>query len=426
MVIKEGKMKIYLVGGAVRDEILGKKPHDRDYVVVGATVEEMLSKGYKQVGKDFPVFLHPITKDEYALARKAVKTGDKHTDFKFEFGPDITLEEDIQRRDFTINALAKDIESGEIIDLVGGIDDLKNGIIRHVNDEHFAEDPLRVLRMCRFAAKLDFKIAPETMKLAKNMVDKGMIDHLTPERIWKEIEKALETDHFDKFILTAKECGALKVILPEINKLWEMPEKLKYHPEGNSGDHTILVLKQGHNLSPKIKFALLMHDVGKTQTPAEILPAHHGHDKRGLTIITDICKRLRIPNEYRNFALLGCKYHMAFHELVNMRDSKALEFVSNVSHKFKDENQLNDFIELCRCDAFGRKGVVNEANIAAFNEIKEKVRIIFNKASKVHANDMPNFDELQKRYITGNNTNNRKFAQAYQQYLLEQVFSKHC
>ncbi len=412
---KEKQMKIYLVGGAVRDEILGKEPHDLDYVVVGATVEEMLKQGYKQVGKDFPVFLNPVTKAEYALARKEIKTGDKHTDFRFEFGPHVTFDEDIQRRDFTINALAKDIDSGKVIDLVGGIDDLKNGIIRHVNDEHFGEDPLRVLRMCRFAAKFDFTIAPETMKLAKSMVDKGMIDHLTPERIWKEIEKALETDNFEKFIITAKECGALKVILPEIDKLWEIPEKTKYHPEGNSGAHTILVLKQGHNLSPMVKFALLMHDVGKSETPAEILPSHHGHDKRGLPIIKDICRRLKVPNSYRDFALLGCEYHMVFRDLPIMKDMKAIRLVSNISDRFKDEGKMDDFINLCRCDTWGRGGEINEESIMQFDEAADKARLIFAKAKDVRATQMPNFESLEK---------DKTFASKYMQYLLQRVFEK--
>ena len=264
-------MKTYLVGGAVRDMVLGRPPHDSDYVVFGATPEEMTALGFERVGKDFPVFLHPQTHDEYALARKEIKTGDKHTDFKFVFGPDITPAEDMQRRDFTCNALMFDAENNKIIDLVGGVEDIHNRVIRHVNTEHFIEDPLRVLRMCRFAAKLDFEIAPETMKLAQDMTRTGMLNHLTSERIWKEIESALNTDHFDKFIRTMRECGALKVLLPEVDKLWDTPERTDYHPEGNSGEHTMLVLQQGYNLSPKIKFALLLHDIGKIAISESIL-----------------------------------------------------------------------------------------------------------------------------------------------------------
>ena len=211
-------MQIYLVGGAVRDMVLGKTPHDKDYVVFGATPEQMLQLGYTRVGKDFPVFLHPQTHDEHALARKEIKTGNKHTDFRFVFGPDITPEEDMQRRDFTCNALMYDETNRRIIDLVGGVEDINNRLIRHVNTEHFIEDPLRVLRMCRFAAKLDFAIAPATMKLAQDMSCTGMLQHLTAERIWKEFESALNTEHFDKFIAAMHDCGALKVVLPEVEK----------------------------------------------------------------------------------------------------------------------------------------------------------------------------------------------------------------
>lgn len=413
--IGEKLMQIYLVGGAVRDEILGRDPHDRDYVVVGGSIEEMLRVGYKQVGKDFPVFLHPVTKDEYALARKEVKTGDKHTDFRFEFGSEITLEEDMQRRDFTINALAKNVETNKIIDLVGGITDLKKKIIRHINSEHFGEDPLRVLRMCRFAAKFDFDVAPETMELARDMVKSGMLNHLTPERIWKEIAKALETEHFEKFILAAKECGALKVILPEVEQLWDIPERLDYHPEGNSGEHTMLVLKVGKNLSPKLKFGLLLHDIGKTTTPKEILPSHHSHDKRGLDIILNICQRLRVPNEYRNFALLGCKYHMNFRNLPNMRDINAIKFVAAISGNFKDRAKLNDFIELCRCDLLGRGKNIDDDCLQEFDGAKEKALKIFEKAKNINATQMPNFNKLPK---------DKNFANLYNQYLVKRVFEQ--
>lgn len=391
-------MKIYLVGGAVRDMVLGKPPHDSDYVVFGSTPEEMTALGFKRVGKDFPVFLHPTTRDEYALARKEVKTGNKHTDFKFVFGPDITPTEDVQRRDFTCNALMYNPENGQIIDLVGGVNDIENRIIRHVNTEHFIEDPLRVLRMCRFAAKLNFEIAPETMKLAQDMTRTGMLNHLTAERIWKEIETALNTEHFDIFIRTMRECGALKVILPEVNQLWNTPERLDYHPEGNSGEHTMLVLKQGYNLSPKIKFALLLHDIGKIDTPADILPRHIGHDAAAAPRIDEICQRLKVPNKYRDFAKLVAKNHMKFHNVPQMRNSRFVMFLEELTNNFRDGKQLIDFMRACKCDSFGRgstsenAGKENEEIFAAARRCLHNFRV----QRTLKATDMPNFEKLTK------------------------------
>ena len=391
-------MKIYLVGGAVRDMVLGKTPHDSDYVVFGATPEIMETQGFNRVGKDFPVFLHPQTQDEYALARKEVKTGDKHTDFTFVFGPDITPAEDMQRRDFTCNALMYDEKNDKIIDLVGGIDDIKNRIIRHINTEHFIEDPLRVLRMCRFAAKLDFEIAPETMKLAKNMTKTGMLSHLTAERVWKEIETALNTEHFDKFIRAMRECGALKVILPEVDKLWDMPERTDYHPEGNSGEHTMLVLKQGYNLSPKIKFALLLHDIGKIDTPADILPRHIGHDKAGLPRIEAICSRLKVPNKYRNFALLVAENHMKFHNVPNMRKGKFVSFLERLTDNFRDGRQMIDFMRACKCDSFGRGSSGQQSNDRNEEIFAAARRCLCNYRIQraVKADEIPGFENLPK------------------------------
>ena len=389
-------MKVYLVGGAVRDMVFGKPPHDSDYVVFGATPEQMSALGFERVGKDFPVFLHPITHDEYALARKECKTGNKHTDFKFEFGPDITPQEDMQRRDFTCNALMYDAKSDKIIDLVGGVDDIKQHIIRHVNTEHFIEDPLRVLRMCRFAAKLDFDIAPETMKLAQDMTRTGMLNHLTAERIWKEIETALNTEHFDKFIRTMRECGALKVILPEVNKLWDMQERLDYHPEGNSGEHTMLVLKQGYNLSPQIKFALLLHDIGKIDTTKDILPRHIGHDKAGLAHITAICQRLKVPNKYRDFALLVAKNHMKFHNVTQMRKTKLVTFLEELTDNFRNGKQMIDFMRACKCDAFGRGDLPVNADNTEIFEAARRCLHNYRIQRDLKANAMPDFDKLTK------------------------------
>lgn len=404
-------MKIYKVGGCVRDRLLNCPPHDIDYLVVGGTVEEMLSRGYQQVGKDFPVFLHPETKDEYALARKEVKTGDKHTDFKFVFTPDITLAEDMQRRDFTINALAQDVATGEIVDTVGGVRDVNQKIIRHVNSQHFGEDPLRVLRMCRFAAKLDFTIAPETMQIAKDMVDDGMLSYLTAERVWKEIEKALETDHFEKFIRTAKECGALKVIFPEVDRLWDIPEKEQYHPEGNSGEHTMLVIRNGEHLSPKVKFALLLHDIGKVYTPKDIL----GHDQRGVGIIEKICRRLQTPNEYKKIAILGCKEHMRFRLLPQMKVGKKFDFINTISANFKDKQQMSDIIEICRCDMLGRAKTIEKAELDEFDKAAKLCNEVFAKAQDIRASQMPDFAELSK---------GAEFSSIYRNYRIKRIFEK--
>ena len=389
-------MQIFLVGGAVRDMVLGLPPHDSDYVVFGATPQQMLDRGFQRVGKDFPVFLHPQTHDEYALARKEVKTGDKHTDFKFVFGPQITPAEDMQRRDFTCNALMYDPESQKIIDLVGGVQDIQNRVIRHVNTEHFIEDPLRVLRMCRFAAKLDFDIAPETMKLAQDMTKTGMLKHLTSERIWKEIETALNTEHFDKFILTMRECGALNVVLPEVNKLWQIPERTDYHPEGNSGAHTILVLQQGYNLSPKIKFALLLHDIGKIQTPPDILPRHIGHDKAGVPLIEQICQRLKVPNQYRDFAVLVAENHMKFHCVPQMRNSKLVDFLGKLTDNFRNGKQMIDFMRACKCDSYGHGNAQTADKNADVFAAAERCLHNFKIQRALKAADMPGFKTLPR------------------------------
>lgn len=388
-------MNIYLVGGAVRDMLLKKTPHDKDYVVFGATVSEMLKAGYIQVGKQFPVFLHPLNKNEYALARKEEKTGNKHTDFRFIFTPDVTMQEDVIRRDFTCNALLYDEKKQELIDLVGGKKDIENKIIRHINSEHFVEDPLRVLRMCRFKAKLDFNVAPETMALAKKMVQNKMLDHLSPERIWGEINEALQQPNFVKFILCMRECGALEAILPEINKLWQTPERLDYHPEGNSGEHTMLVLQQGENLSAKVKFALLLHDIGKTKTPPEILPGHRGHDKAAAPLIKDICKRLKVPNEYRNLALMAATQHMQIRNVLDMHKGRLLTLLTDIC-ELKYRQNLADYIKICRCDMLGRKREIPQFERDYFRHSAMRLITNFKIQHQIKATDMPDFANLVK------------------------------
>lgn len=388
-------MKIYLVGGAVRDMILRREPHDKDYVVFGATVLEMLDAGFQQVGKQFPVFLHPITKEEYALARKEEKIGNRHTDFRFVFAPNVTPNEDVIRRDFTCNALLYDEEEQKLIDLVDGVKDIENKTLRHVNSEHFIEDPLRVLRMCRFAAKLNFTIAPETMDLAQQMVKNGMLNHLTPERIWGEISCALQQPNFAQFILTMKQCGALNIILPEVEKLWQMPERADYHPEGNSGAHTILTLQQADNLSAKAKFAMLLHDIGKTMTPQEILPSHRGHDKAAAPLIKVICKRLKVPNDYRDLALMAAQQHMQIRNVLDMKKGRLLTLLTDIC-ELKYQQNLIDYLKICRCDMLGRQREIPQFERSYFRRSAMRLIKNFKIQSKIKATNMPNFATTPK------------------------------
>jgi tRNA nucleotidyltransferase (CCA-adding enzyme) len=387
-------MQIYMLGGAVRDMVLGQTPHDKDYVVVGATADEMTERGFLQVGKHFPVFLHPESKEEYALARKEIKTGDKHTDFKFVFGPDVTLAEDLERRDFTCNALVYDMQKGEIKDLVGGLDDIKNRVLRHVNSEHFGEDPLRVLRMCRFAAKLDFTIAPETMALARQMTAAGMLQHLSPERIWQEFVRALETPHFVTFVTAMRECGAWQDLLPELEQLWQTPERTDFHPEGNSGAHTMLALKQAESLDSVTKFAVLMHDVGKTKTPPEMLPRHIGHDEAGIPLIKKICKRLKVPNKYTEFAIIATTQHMRFFAVPQMRHATLRDFVADLSRQFRSDTNLKQLFAVCKCDMLGRALSPSAEELADYESAVTRCQKVYDRLSPLNAQDMPNFAQL--------------------------------
>lgn len=392
--------KIYLVGGAVRDELLNRPIHDRDYVVVGSTVEEMLEKGFKQVGAEFPVFLHPETNDEYALARKEISTGDKYTDFKFKFTPDITLREDLERRDFTINALAKDNE-GNIIDYFNGQYHLKTGIIQHINSEHFIEDPLRVLRGIRFSCQLDnFIIAEDTLKLMNEMTKKGMLNALTEERVWKELEKALRTHNFYLFIHYLDVIDALHVILPEVYALKYIPENTEYHPEGNAYKHTLLTLKEvkSYNKSEDdlalINFALMCHDLGKALTPKEELPAHHGHDFNGIEIIDRLCDRLKVPNDYRNFAKCFCKNHMKIYNFLDHRTVTQYDMIEELT-KFKDGHKMN-LIQICHaCDKLGRDGIVKPARIDIMFNAFTRMNLIFTILKDKGLKDLP--EDIQER-----------------------------
>lgn len=353
-------MKTYLVGGAVRDSLLNLPIKERDWVVVGATVQQMLNLGFKPVGKEFPVFLHPKTKDEYALARTEKKIGRGYHGFEFHASPDVTLEEDLKRRDLTINAIAQD-DDGTIIDPFHGQKDLKNKTLRHVS-EAFAEDPVRILRVARFAARFaDFKIAPETMKLMKDMVKSGEVDALVPERVWQELERSLSEKHPERFIEVLRECLALKIIFPEIDKLFGVPNPIGWHPEIDSGIHTLLTLKMAVKLTdnPAIRFAILLHDLGKTQTKKELLPKHHGHEKTSVSLIKALCKRLHVPRKYQDLAELVAQYHGKCHKTFELTPNTVLRLLETLD-AFRRPERFENFLIACEADARGRLGFENE------------------------------------------------------------------
>lgn len=387
-------MQIYQVGGSVRDKILNKPSKDRDFVVIGATEEEMLSQGFKQVGKSFPVFLHPKTKEEYALARKEIKTGPTHKDFQFIFDKNITLEEDSLRRDFTCNAIYQNTQTGELIDFHNGIKDIKNHTLRHIS-EHFVEDPLRVLRMCRFSAELDFNIAPETMKLCKQMVKNGDLKHLSKERIWQEFEHALSTPNCYKFILSAKECGALGELLPELEELWSVPEREDFHPEKNSGEHTMLALKSANSTDSLVNFAVLFHDIGKIATDKTHWPSHHFHDKLGVEIISKIAKRLRVPEKYSQFAKFIIPNHMIYHK--NISENK--EQLANIAIELSRQEDivLSRFIDVLRSDMKGRAMTDFSKDLESFSLFEEYLKKYVNSAKKISVTDLPEFEETLEK-----------------------------
>ena len=348
-------MQTYLVGGAVRDKLLDIPIKDRDWVVVGATPEEMLDKGFKPVGKDFPVFLHPETKEEYALARTERKSGKGYKGFTFHTSPDVTLEDDLQRRDLTINAIAED-EHGVLIDPYGGAADLKEKMLRHVSPA-FVEDPLRVLRIARFAASLGFKIAPETMALLKDISESDELEALVPERVWTELEKALSGKYPARFLLVLQSSNALKKLFPEIEALFGVPQTKEYHPEIDTGLHTIMSLNQSTRLSadPMIRFAVLVHDLGKATTPKDKLPSHHGHEERGTKIIDKLCKRYRIPNKYRELAVNVSRFHLDCHRIQEMKPETVLKKLEQLD-AFRRPERFDQFLIACEADARGRAG----------------------------------------------------------------------
>ena len=353
-------LKLYLVGGAVRDRLLGVDPPDRDWVVVGSTPEQMVELGFEPVGKDFPVFIHKPTGEEYALARTERKTARGYQGFQFNTSPEISLEDDLERRDLTINAIAEDSD-GNIVDPFNGRADLESGVLRHVS-EAFVEDPVRILRVARFAARFDFTVANETLELMRTMVSNSEVDALVPERVWQEMHKALLTDRPQRFFEVLRDCGALSRVLPEIDDLFSIPQTAKYHPEIDTGIHTMMVIEQATKLSvdPQVRFAALVHDLGKAVTPKEILPSHTGHEKGGLAIIDALCERLRVPKKYRSLALAVAEYQILVHKMFELKAST----VFNMLHKTRalmDDERAKQVALCCIADARGRTGFENRA-----------------------------------------------------------------
>lgn len=351
-------MEIYLVGGAVRDELLDRSVSERDWVVVGATPAELESRGYRPVGKDFPVFLHPQTSEEYALARLERKVAPGYRGFTTEFSPSVTLEQDLARRDLTINAMARDI-AGNIIDPFGGRADLDKRLLRHVSPA-FVEDPVRILRVARFIARfahLGFSVAPETLTLMRRMVDAGEADALVPERVWRELARALDEPTPRAAIELLREVGALRVILPELDALFGVPQRPEWHPEVDTGEHTLLALQvaASRGASQAVRFAVLVHDLGKALTPRAEWPRHHAHETLGLPAIEALCARLRVPQEHRELGLLASRFHTHVHRGLELRTSTLLELLEHCD-AFRRPARFVEFLEACECDARGRLG----------------------------------------------------------------------
>jgi len=355
-------MEVYLVGGAVRDRLLGRPVHERDWVVVGARPEELERDGFVPVGREFPVFLHPQTHEEYALARLERKVGLGYKGFTTQFAPDVTLEEDLRRRDLTINAMAE-TPSGEVIDPYGGRRDLQARLLRHVS-EAFVEDPVRILRVARFAARyadLGFRVAEDTVALMKRMTESGEVDALVPERVWQETERALGEARPDVFFETLRGCGALAKIFPEIDALFGIPQPPRWHPEIDTGVHTMLVVRYAARIGAPttVRFASLMHDLGKALSPPEKWPSHHGHEEAGVPLIEKLCDRLKVPNGYRDLAILTARHHASVHRAAELRPSTLLKLLETID-AFRRPDRFRELLLACESDARGRTGLEDQ------------------------------------------------------------------
>lgn len=349
-------METYVVGGAVRDELLGLPVKDRDHVVVGATPEQMVELGYKPVGKDFPVFLHPETHEEYALARTERKVGRGYKGFQVFASPEVTLEEDLARRDLTVNAIAR-AENGELVDPYNGVSDIKARILRHVSPA-FIEDPVRILRVARFAARFtNFSIAPETMELMRWMVEAGEVDALVPERVWQELSRGLMEHKPSRMFETLLDCGALNKILPEVERLWGVPQPAQHHPEIDTGVHVMMVLDYAasRHYSLPVRFAALTHDLGKGTTPKDALPRHIGHEERSVHLLRDMCQRLRVPNDCKELAHIVAKYHGKVHKAEEMRPDTLVRLLQDTD-AFRQPERFRELLRACESDSRGRTG----------------------------------------------------------------------
>ena len=357
-------MDIFLVGGAVRDRLLGQTPGDRDWVVVGETQAAMEAAGFRAIGRDFPVFLHPETAEEYALARTERKSGRGYRGFVVDADPSVTLEQDLGRRDFTINAIAE-APDGRLVDPYGGVRDIEARVLRHVGAA-FSEDPLRVLRAARFMARfapLGFTVAAETMDLMRGMVDAGELEALTPERVWQELSRALASAQPSAFLRTLHDCGALAVVLPEVDALYGVPQRAEYHPEVDTGVHQELVSDMAARLAPGdalIGFAALTHDLGKTLTPKDRLPRHIGHEHAGLAPLDGLCARLKVPAAFRELAMIACREHLNVHRIDELRDETLHDLIARCDG-FRKPERIGQLALVCECDKRGRLGSAEDA-----------------------------------------------------------------
>jgi tRNA nucleotidyltransferase (CCA-adding enzyme) len=352
-------MQVYLVGGAVRDALLGLTVKERDWVVVGGTREELLRLKYREVGRDFPVFLHPDSREEYALARLERKVAPGYRGFTVEFGPQVTLEEDLARRDLTVNAIAQSAD-GTLLDPHGGRRDLEARVLRHVSAA-FVEDPVRVLRVARFAARfapLGFRVAAETLELMRAMVDRNEVDALVPERVWQETEKALREPKASEFFRVLRACGALRRIYPEVDALFGVPQPAQWHPEIDTGVHTLMVLDQAALLSgdPRVRFAALVHDLGKGATPPSEWPSHRGHEERSVSLIDGLAERLRLPADYRDLSIIVARHHGIVHRAFELRPGTILEFMERAD-AFRRPERFAQALLACEADSRGRAGL---------------------------------------------------------------------
>ena len=358
--MRMNNVEIYLVGGAVRDELLKLPVRERDWVVIGATPDELLARGFRPVGKDFPVFLHPVTKEQYALARTERKISLGYKGFEIFTAPEVTLQEDLVRRDLTINAIAKDSD-GNIIDPFNGVADLEAGILRHISPA-FSEDPVRILRTARFAARFSFRIAPETLELMSEMVHNGEVEALVPERVWQEISRGLMENKPSRMFYMLRECGALSRILPEVDVLFGVPQPAHAHPEIDAGVHTMMVIDfaASNNYSLPVRFAALLHDLGKGTTLPEEWPRHIGHEQRSAQLVLDLCERIRVPRDERNLAVLVAQFHGKVHRAEELKATTTADLLHAVD-AYRKPDRFREFLQACASDFHGRPGYVERS-----------------------------------------------------------------